>query len=467
MAWLNVSSRWKYMPPLALAAAMGLLTAGVVMAFYEDEAFRSRTQQEATAQARVLAATVTAAVAFGNARDVSEYVSALSSNPAVEAVGVYDADGKQFAAYHRSDVAPPPKQLSGATGPRFSNDRFIVTVPVEQKATRLGSVYLQVTTEALDRRLVRYGAIMLLATMAALVLAVLGAAHRALTRANAELEAHARDLAETNALLRAEIEERGKVEDALRQSQKMEAIGQLSGGIAHDFNNLLTIIKGNLQLLQRRVQQGSMDVRRYIDPALEGLERAANLTQRILAFSRRQPLTPRPVNLSELIRNMHDLLKHSVGETINIDTSLDADWWIQCDVNQMENVILNLAINARDAMPVGGDLVIATSDVHLDPTHTSEGIPGGDYVRLSITDTGYGMPEDVRERAIDPFFTTKPPGQGTGLGLSMTFGYVRQSNGHLNIDSAVGKGTTVTILMPRFEGQISETEADDGIREHG
>ncbi len=467
MAWLNPSFRWKYMPPLALVAAMALLTAGVVMAFYEDQAFRTRTAQETTAQAQILAATVTAALAFGNADDANEYVAALSSNPAVEAVGVYDARGNKFAGYHRTDANPAPESVTGTSTPVFSIDRLMVAVPVVQNGTRLGTVYLRVMTESLDRRLLRYGAIMLLATMAALVLAVLGTAHRALTRANASLEAHARDLAETNVRLKAEMEERGKAEDQLRQSQKMEAIGQLSGGIAHDFNNLLTIIKGNLQLLERRVQQGSMDVKRYIDPALEGLARAANLTQRILAFSRRQPLTPRPVNLSDLIANMGDLLKHSVGETINIDTSLAADWWTQCDVNQMENVILNLAINARDAMPVGGDLVIATSDIHLDPSHTAEGIPAGDYVRLSITDTGYGMPEDVRARAIDPFFTTKPPGQGTGLGLSMTFGYVRQSNGHLNIDSAVGRGTTVTILMPRYEGQVAMPEAEDGVREHG
>jgi signal transduction histidine kinase len=294
---------------------------------------------------------------------------------------------------------------------------------------------------------------------------VLGAAHRARSRANAELEQRARDLAETNVKLQSEMEEREKAEDALRQSQKMEAIGQLSGGIAHDFNNLLTIIKGNLQLLQRRVQQGSHDVQRYIDPAMEGLARGASLTQRILAFSRRQPLSPKPVNLSNLVGGMGDLLKHSVGDTILLETELAADWWVMCDTNQMENVILNLAINARDAMPAGGTLMIETANVHVDtPVRAAEGVGRGDYVRLIIRDTGIGMSEQVRQRAIDPFFTTKPPGQGTGLGLSMTFGYVRQSNGHLMIDSRPGEGTTITILMPRFEGAV-DAEVPDGIQE--
>ena len=210
-------------------------------------------------------------------------------------------------------------------------------------------------------------------------------------------------------------------------------------------------------------------MQRYIEPAMEGLARAASLTQRILAFSRRQPLSPQPVDLSQLVSEMGDLLKHSIGETITLQTRLAADWWIKCDANQMENVILNLAINARDAMPQGGSLSIETANIHIDaPARDADAVGRGDYVRLTIRDTGVGMPEDVRARAIDPFFTTKPPGQGTGLGLSMTFGYVRQSNGHLSIDSAPGKGTTVTILMPRAEGAAAlSAEASDGIQRRG
>jgi signal transduction histidine kinase len=228
-------------------------------------------------------------------------------------------------------------------------------------------------------------------------------------------------------------------------------VGQLSGGIAHDFNNLIMIVKGSLRLLRRRLgphlgPQGST----YIVNAEEALDRAAHLTQRILAFSRRQPLTPRRVSLSNLVEGMKDLIRHSVGEKVQIATQLNATWFTRCDVNQMENVILNLAINARDAMPGGGWLTIETSDMTLPAAPSEvEDFKPGDYVALVISDTGHGMADDVRRRAVDPFFTTKPQGKGTGLGLSMTFGYVRQSAGYLVIQSAPDEGTAMTILMPR------------------
>jgi signal transduction histidine kinase len=311
-------------------------------------------------------------------------------------------------------------------------------------------------TDSLQRRLARYGAVMLLAVMAALMLTVLATGQLALAKANRELEQKAGDLANANRKLQSEMEERAKAEDALRQSQKMEAIGQLSGGIAHDFNNLLTIVKGNLQLMQRRIAQGRTDVQRYVDSATEGLNRAANLTQRILAFSRRQPLSPQPVNLSRLIEDMAELLRHSVGHNVVLETRLAADWWTLCDPNQMENVLLNLAINARDAMPEGGKLSIETSNRRVEtPRRSFEEVAAGDYVRVTVHDSGTGMTEEVRRKAIDPFFTTKPLGQGTGLGLSMSFGYVRQSNGSFTIDSEPGKGTTITILMPRSENIIA------------
>jgi signal transduction histidine kinase len=205
-------------------------------------------------------------------------------------------------------------------------------------------------------------------------------------------------------------------------------------------------------LLEKRLAQGRTDVQRYLDGANEGFRRAAYLTQRILAFSRRQPLSPQPVNLSSLVSGMRELLRHSVGERVEIDTKLNASWWTLCDANQMENVIINLAINARDAMPDGGRLTIETEDVRVTaPLADVEGMSGGEYVHLSVSDTGEGMTEDVRQKAIDPFFTTKPQGQGTGLGLSMTFGYIRQSNGFMKIDSELGKGTRLSIFMPRYE----------------
>ena len=306
---------------------------------------------------------------------------------------------------------------------------------------------LMALIEPEERRIVRYAGMILLLTMGALVIAVLSFSQAALLR-------RAQQLAEINARLREEMEERRKTDEALRKSHKMEAVGQLSGGIAHDFNNLIMIVKGNLRLLRRNlgVQADETPAGTYISSADEALDRAAHLTQRILAFSRRQPLTPQRINLGTLAQGLTELVQHSVGEKVEMIMRLNGTWSTLCDVNQMENVILNLVINARDAMPEGGHLVLETRDVVLaePPAEVeSENFVPGDYAALAVTDTGTGMPEEVRCRAVDPFFTTKSQGKGTGLGLSMTLGFVRQSGGHLMIESAVGRGTTVTILMPR------------------
>ena len=443
--------RRKITPFAALAMAAILLVAGVAVAIYEDNLYRSQQIDQAAVQARILAASVSAALVFDDDRAAQEYVNALEANPALEAAAVYGAKGTLVASYVRHGALPVPKFVK--PGPLlFVGNTVAIAVPVTQGLGDVGTVYLRAITESSQRRLARYGGILLLATMAALVLAVFAGSQRDLARANRQLESRAIDLADANQQLYDEMEERAKAEAALRHSQKMEAIGHLSGGIAHDFNNLLTVMRGNLQLLEKRLAQGRTDVQRYLDGANEGFRRAAYLTQRILAFSRRQPLSPRPVNLSDLASGMTDLLRHSVGERVEIDTRLRAKWWTLCDANQMENVIINLAINARDAMPDGGQLFIETDDVHADaPLEGVEGMCGGEYVRLRVSDTGAGMTDDVRQKAIDPFFTTKPPGQGTGLGLSMTFGYIRQSNGFMKIDSELGKGTALTIFMPRYE----------------
>ncbi|MGQ0740991.1 MAG: ATP-binding protein [Alphaproteobacteria bacterium] len=448
--------RWTMGPVLALAGAVLLLAAGVATAVYQNSLYTAQKTHEVTAQAQILAASVTAALDFNDTITAQEYVNALRANPEVRAAGVYNMDGIAVAAYVREGEPPLPKSVS-AGGAMADGDSIIVTVPVVQNGALLGRVFVRSSTDTFERRLMRYGVIALLACMAALLFAVAGLSQAALSRANRALEMRAGELAAANEKLQAEMIERAKAEEALRQSQKMEAIGQLSGGIAHDFNNLLTVIKGNLQLLERRIAQGRTDVKRYVDSAAEALRRAATLTQRVLAFSRRQPLSPRPVHLSRLIEDMRELLRHSVGETVKLENRLAADWWTFCDANQLENVILNLVNNARDAMPRGGMLTIATENAYVDSREAEEkGISPGDYVRLSVHDTGVGMPEEVRSKAIDPFFTTKPHGQGTGLGLSMSFGYVRQSNGFMDIESAVGRGTIVRILMPRY---AAESEA--------
>ena len=257
--------------------------------------------------------------------------------------------------------------------------------------------------------------------------------------------------------------ERLKVtEEALLQSRKMEAVGQLTGGIAHDFNNLLTGIVGSLDLLQTRLNQGRTDnVARYINAAMTSANRAAALTHRLLAFARRQPLIPKSVDANQLVVSLEDLLRRTIGETIDLQiVAADDLWGTLCDPNQLESALLNLAINARDAMPNGGKLAISTANVRLDGvTAETPALAPGDYICIDVTDTGTGMSAEVAARAFDPFFTTKPIGQGTGLGLSMIYGFARQSNGHATIESRIGQGTSVKLFLPRHHGDVAAEQA--------
>ncbi|HEY0301036.1 MAG TPA: ATP-binding protein, partial [Rhizomicrobium sp.] len=257
-----------------------------------------------------------------------------------------------------------------------------------------------------------------------------------------------------------ELTERRAAEEQLRQSQKMEAVGQLTGGIAHDFNNMLAVVIGGLNLLQRRLARGDHDVGKYVDAAIEGATRAAALTQRLLAFSRQKALTPEPVDAGRMVTGMTELLARALGEHIRVETILaDGLWPIHADPAELESVVLNLSVNARDAMPDGGTLRIETANLQIDArAATACQIPHGDYVRIAVTDTGTGMAPDVVARAIDPFFTTKGVGKGTGLGLSQVFGVIRQSGGHVEIDSKVGRGTSVNVLLPRFIGAAWQGE---------
>jgi PAS domain S-box-containing protein len=251
-------------------------------------------------------------------------------------------------------------------------------------------------------------------------------------------------------------------EEALLQSQKMEAVGQLTGGIAHDFNNLLTGIVGSLDLLQTRLNQGRTDnVARYINAAMTSANRAAALTHRLLAFARRQPLIPKSTDVNQLVVSLEDLLRRTIGETIDLEIAASDDLWCTlCDPNQLESALLNLAINARDAMPDGGKLTISTANARLDSvTAETPALSPGDYVCIAVTDSGVGMSAEVAARAFDPFFTTKPIGQGTGLGLSMIYGFARQSNGHVTIDSKIGQGTSVKLYLPRHHGDVATLHA--------
>jgi len=285
----------------------------------------------------------------------------------------------------------------------------------------------------------------------------------ALERARAE--ASLRDL---NATLEQRVEERTHAlhaaEEQLRQAVKMEAIGQLTGGIAHDFNNLLTGIIGSLDLIKRRLLSNrTEDLQRFMDAAIASAHRAGSLTHRLLAFARRQSLDTKAIDVDELVRSMEELLRRSIGEQVRMRVVPGARGRLaRTDANQLESAILNLVINARDAMPAGGDLVLETATATIDGTQPGgpDDLKPGDYVLVTLRDTGAGMPADVLARAFDPFFTTKPIGQGTGLGLSMIYGFAKQTGGHVRIDSEVGHGTTVSLFLPRAQ-EDAEPEADE------
>ncbi len=269
--------------------------------------------------------------------------------------------------------------------------------------------------------------------------------------------------------LYAEIDRRSAAEEALRQSQKLDAIGHLTGGVAHDFNNLLTIIIGNLETALRHLESwtdgAQLKLARRLENAMQGAERAATLTKRLLAFSRQQPLNPTALDVNRVLNGLSDFLRRALGEDVSLEiVGSGGAWPIEADLAELEAVILNLAVNARDAMPDGGKLTIETSNSYLDDAYCKQNadVRPGQYVQIAVTDTGLGMTKEVSDRAFEPFFTTKQSGQGTGLGLSQVYGFVKQSGGHVKIYSEVGEGTTVKIYLPRFFGKTSAAEESKG-----
>jgi signal transduction histidine kinase len=469
-----------FRPAMMVVAVALLVFAGALATAYQYHAGRIEHRRQLITQANILAASVTAAIAFDDRVAAQEYVNALKLDPRLDAAAVYNEAHRRVAGFHREGSEPISDSGLG------SGDLQLVAVSARQGSTTVGQVYLRAAELPLIVQLTRYSGVVLLTIMAVLMLSALAVAQGVLTRAHASLRKRAEELVDANRRLSAEMEQRARTEEALRQSQKMEAIGQLSGGIAHDFNNLLMIIKGSLTLLQdkllkgdpagapagpervvagaaplhdppvRRVEAVSVEpsearrqrITHHLEVAQESVERATNLTQRLLSFARRQPLSPQSLQLDVLVRDMQPLLEHSVGAGVKIDYRLDACRPMLCDANQMENAILNLVVNARDAMPDGGRVVIHLDDLRIDAGHPLGGLPEGDYVRLRVIDNGTGMSEEVRGKAFDPFFTTKPVGKGTGLGLSTIFGYVVQSQGVASIDSEIGRGTTISIVLP-------------------
>jgi len=298
--------------------------------------------------------------------------------------------------------------------------------------------------------------------IAFLLIATLGVLIARFTRQSFGALAAARDrLAVSNEQLLEQVNRREEAESQLRQSQKMQALGQLTGGIAHDFNNMLGVIIGAHDLILRRIRKGDFGIERFVEAATNAAERAAVLTQRLLAYARQQPLAPQTIDANKMIASMSGLLRSTLGEQIQIETVTAAGLWqTHADAQQLESAILNIAINARDAMPGGGKLTIETANAYLDEAYARQNpeVDPGQFVLVAITDTGTGMSPETAARVFDPFFTTKPTGKGTGLGMSQVYGFVKQSRGHIKIYSEPGAGTTVKIYLPRQIGLGAEAK---------
>jgi signal transduction histidine kinase len=424
---------------LAWTSVVAMVAIGVLLGARAELEYHKQVARQAEVQADILAASVSAALTFDDEKAMREYVDALRVNKDVASAAVYDASGRAVVFFHRSGAEAPPARMRGL-GTAFVKRRVEVMRPVTERGARLGAVYLETQPEPWMRVLARHSGLALLTILGFVLLAVL-------TRAAAQLQARARLLADANARLREEMAARGKAEEALRQSQKMEALGQLTGGIAHDFNNLLQVVHGAFELIRRRPDD-TAKVAAWSDNGLAAAERGARLTRQLLAFSRSQKLELRPFVVANLIADMRELLVRTLGPDITLAVDLDeAQAAVMSDRTQLELAVLNLAINARDAMPDGGRLTISTKVRWIGPGDPV--LEPGDYVDLSVADTGQGMSREVKERAFDPFFTTKGVGKGTGLGLSQVYGVARQAGGTALITSAPGAGTVVTLLLRR------------------
>jgi signal transduction histidine kinase len=433
----RLPERWGNAPFAIVAAVVLLLLAGIGIILQNEAAYRELQAQETRVQAEILAASVAAALDFEDPGEARQAVEAVQVNRQVRSVAIYGRDGRLVAGYGRDGAEPAPRL---ADPPASARGAIASAVPVVTRGERIGTVVLATDPEPLSRRLSRYLVIGLLIVMAAMVVAVLGLAQSALRRANRELEERADDLVRANAELKVQVGERNKAEDQLRQAHKMQALGQLTGGIAHDFNNLLTVIQGSADMLRRPGIDEAKRLR-FAEAVVQASSKAAALTGQLLAFARRQPLQPEVIEVNALIRGMIDLLDRTLGERIKISTELSGDiCTVEADRAQLESALLNVAVNARDAMPDGGTLAIRTEQLH--------DAERGDMIALSVGDSGGGMDEDTLGRAFEPFFTTKMTGKGTGLGLSQVYGFASQSGGDVRIASVVGMGTTVTILLP-------------------
>ena len=424
--WARLARRTSITPLAAIGIAMALLAAALALGIHNERVNTAERIQQSRVQAEILAGSLAGPLAFDDRVAANQYIAAMRVNPDVEAVGAYDMAGALVAGVSQPGIALPPRNR--LVEPQLQGNDLTVTAPVLQGETRLGSVYLKTATESWTRRAARYLGIALIVVMATLLIAVLGYSYASLR------EAHR--------ALRAEIEGRRVAEEQLRQAQKMEAMGQLTGGVAHDFNNLLMVASSGLDLMERTNDPVKRE--RLKQGIRQAVERGAKLTQQLLTFARRSPLHPEVIDVAARIRGMDALLDRSLREDVVVELDLPGNLWpVEVDPSQLEVAILNIALNARDAMADGGSILIKAANA---PRAQPD---GGDAVRLAITDTGAGLAPEMIEKVFEPFFTTKGVGQGTGLGLSQVYGFARASGGEVRFESELGKGTTVSLLIPR------------------
>lgn len=450
-AFLEMVRRRRF-PLLALGAVAALLIVGLVIGLFSEQAYRRQAAREAGVQTELLASSVTAALAFDDREEVQATVDQVQVNPRVLAAAVYDDEERLVAAFTRSGETVNPVATPRPPQTTFEDGRLYVVRNVTQAGQKLGTARLRLQAEPLESRMARYSGLGMLLLMALVAVGVLGLAQSALGRANLELRERAGDLTEANRRLQTEMQERAKAEEALRQSQKMEAIGRLTGGIAHDFNNLLMVASSGVDLMDRTTDARKRDQLKA--GVKQALERGAALTKQLLAFSRSAAIRPEVLDLRAQIEGMRVLLERSLREDIQVAIDLpDGLWAVEADPNELELALLNLAVNARDAMPDGGVLTVSAANVPAEE--------GGltDHVCLSVTDTGTGMSEETKGRVFEPFFTTKEVGKGTGLGLSQVYGFSRSSGGETRIDSELGRGTTVSLCLPRTDKTPGGAEA--------
>jgi signal transduction histidine kinase len=415
-----LEQRW-----LTAILAVLLLLTSLLLGWQLERRESAEQVRQVNVQAQILAGSVAGALAFDDTETAKEYLSALRLDESFQGAAIYGADGRLFAGLARprqtlpAVVKPHPPEISGR--------RVTVAVPVVQQNLNLGSVYLSKLVEPLSARISRYAAIGLILLFAASLIALLGAASAAAAAATRELQE--------------QILAREQAENALRQAQKMEALGQLTGGVAHDFNNLLMAASSGLELMQRTNDEERR--KRFSEGIRNALERGAQITQQLLAFSRRSPMQSEVLNVRQHIDKLAGLLDRSLRENISVRFSIAGDLWpIEVDVSQFDVAVLNLAVNAKDAMPTGGV-------VRISAANRPHALGGTDAVEVAVEDDGSGMTAEEIERAFEPFYTTKGPGRGTGLGLSQVYGFVRAAGGTVSILSESGNGTRVILLIPR------------------